>query len=138
MITYLIAGLAKLRYGGLGWIAGDTLRNHVAYAAARLDLLGGDPSPFAPVGVRLSWVWPFAAAAAVAIELSAPIALVGGKVRTVWVIAAWLLHAGVLALMLIGFPYPLFLVAFAPFFRVERLWTDRPAWMLRARRQARA
>jgi hypothetical protein len=138
VITYLIAGIAKLRYGGLDWITGDTLRNHVAYAAARLDLLGGDASPFAAAGVRLSWVWPFAAAAAIAIELSAPIALAGGKVRTVWVIAAWLLHAGVLALMMIGFPYPLLLVAFAPFFRIERLWTDRPAWMLRARRQARA
>ena len=47
VITYVIAGLAKLRYGGLDWIVGDTLRNHVAYAAARLDLLGGDPSPLA-------------------------------------------------------------------------------------------
>jgi hypothetical protein len=129
VITYLIAGLAKLRYGGLGWIAGDTLRNHVAYAAARLELLGGDPSPLASRGVSLSWVWPVAAAATIAIELSAPIALLGGKVRTAWVIAAWLLHAGVLAFMLIGFPYPLFLVAFAPFFRIERLWTDRAAWM---------
>jgi hypothetical protein len=129
VITYLIAGVAKLRYGGPGWIAGDTLRNHVAYAAARLDLLGGDPSPLASRGVRLSWVWPFAAAATIVIELSAPIALLGGKVRTAWVIAAWLLHVGVLAFMLIGFPYPLFLVAFAPFFRIERLWTDRAAWM---------
>ena len=138
VITYVIAGLAKLRYGGLDWITGDTLRNHVAYAAARLDLLGGDPSPLAAGGVTLSWVWPFAAAATIAIELSAPIALLGGKVRTAWVIAAWLLHAGVLVFMLIGFPYPLFLVAFAPFFRIERLWTHRAAWMPWARPQVRA
>ena len=127
VITYVITGVAKLRYGGLDWIFGDTLRNHVAYAAARLDVLGADPSPLAAMGVDLSWVWPFAAAATIVIELSAPIALFGGKVRTAWVVAAWLLHAGVLAFMLIGFPYPLFLVAFAPFFRIERLWTDRPA-----------
>ncbi len=138
VITYLITGLAKLRYGGLGWIVGDTLRNHVAYAAARLDLLGADPSPLAPMGVKVAWVWPFAAAATIVIELSAPITLFGGKVRTAWVIAAWLLHAGILAFMLIGFPYPLFLVAFAPFFRIERLWTDRPAWMRRARPHVRA
>jgi hypothetical protein len=42
-------------------------------------------------------------------------------VRDVWVVAAWLLHAGVAALMFVVFPYPLFLVAFAPFFRLEQL-----------------
>ena len=52
VITYLITGLAKLRYGGLDWIFGDTLRNHVAYAAARLDVLGADPSPLAAMGCR--------------------------------------------------------------------------------------
>ena len=131
VITYVIAGIAKLRYGGLDWVFGDTLRNHVAYAAARLDLLGGTPSPFAGLGVRVESVWPFAAAATIAIELAAPIALLGGRIRTVWVIAAWLMHLGVLAFMLIGFPMPLFLVAFAPLFRIERLWTDRPPWLLR-------
>jgi hypothetical protein len=33
--------------------------------------------------------------------------------------------------MFIVFPSPLFLVAFAPFYRVERLWTDRPRWLRR-------
>ena len=131
VITYVIAGIAKLRYGGLDWVFGDTLRNHVAYAAARLDLLGGTPSPFAGLGVRLEWMWPFAAATTIAIELAAPIALLGGRLRTAWVIAAWSMHLGVLAFMLIGFPMPLFLVAFAPLFRIERLWTDRPQWLLR-------
>jgi hypothetical protein len=41
------------------------------------------------------------------------------------------MHAGILAFMLVGFPYPLFLVAFAPFFRIERLWWDRPSRMRR-------
>ncbi len=131
VITYVIAGIAKLRYGGLDWVFGDTLRNHVAYAAARLDLLGGTPSPFAGLGVRLEWMWPFAAAATIAIELAAPIVLLGGRLRTAWVIAAWSMHLGVLAFMLIGFPMPLFLLAFAPLFRIERLWTDRPRWLLR-------
>ena len=55
------------------------------------------------------------------VELAAPVALLGGWVRNAWVVAAWLLHAGVAALMFVVFPYPLFLVAFAPFFRLERL-----------------
>jgi hypothetical protein len=132
VITYVIAGIAKLRYGGLDWVFGDTLRNHVAYAAARLDLLGGSPSPLAGLAVRLEWLWPFIAAATIVIELAAPVALFGGRLRTVWVIAAWLMHLGVLAFMLIGFPMPLFLVAFAPLFRIERLWIDRPSWSLRS------
>jgi hypothetical protein len=129
--TYVIAGVAKLRYGGLEWVFGDTLRNHVAYAGARLDLLGGRPSPLAGWGVRNDWIWPFAAATTIVIELIAPIALLGGRVRTAWVIAAWLMHVGILAFMLIAFPFPLFLVAFAPLYRTERLWTDRPGWLRR-------
>lgn len=132
VVTYVITGIAKLRYGGFDWIFGDTLRNHVAYAAARLDLLGGTPSPFARWVVGLPAVWPVAAAFAVAVELAAPVAFVGGRIRTAWVVAAWVLHVAILLLMLIAFPYPLFLVAFAPFYRIERLWTERPAW-LRAR-----
>ena len=132
VVTYVIAGIAKLRYGGFDWVFGDTLRNHVAYAAARLDLLGGAPSPFARPVVRLDWVWPFAAAATIVIELAAPLALLGGRIRTAWVIATWLMHVGILAFMLIGFPMPLFLVAFAPLYRIERLWTQRPSWARRS------
>ena len=130
--TYVIAGLAKLRYGGLDWVFGDTLRNHVAYAAARLDLLGGSPSPLAGWVVRLDGIWPFLAAATIVIELGAPVALLGGRIRTAWVLAAWLMHLGVLVFMSIGFPLPLFLVAFAPLYRVERLWLDRPVWLRRS------
>jgi hypothetical protein len=42
------------------------------------------------------------------------------------------MHLGVLAFMLIGFPFPLFFVAFAPLYRVERLWTDRPVRLRRS------
>ncbi len=131
VVTYVVAGVAKLRYGGVDWVFGDTLRNHVAYAAARLDLLGSSPSPLAGLGVRLDGVWPLAAAATIVIELAAPVALLGGRLRTGWVIAAWLMHLAILAFMLIGFPMPLFLVAFAPLYRIERLWTDRPSWLAR-------
>ena len=138
VITYVIAGLAKLRYGGLDWVFGDTLRNHVAYAAARLDLLGGSPSPLAGWAVRLDGIWPFVAAATIVVELGAPVALRGGRLRTAWVLAAWLMHLGVLVFMSIGFPFPLFLVAFAPLYRVERLWIDRPSWLRRSSGQRAA
>jgi hypothetical protein len=38
----------------------------------------------------------------------------------VWVGAAWLFHVSIAAVMAIAFPYPLYGVAFAPFFEVER------------------
>lgn len=121
VVAYVIAGVAKLRYGGLDWIAGDTLRNHIAYSAARLDLLGGTPSPLARVVVDHAWALRPMGAAAVAIELAAPIALLGGWWRTAWVGAAWIMHAAIAASMLVVFPYPLFLVAFLPFFELERV-----------------
>lgn len=121
VVAYVIAGVAKLRYGGLEWIVGDTLRNHIAYSAARLDLLGGTPSPLARPVVDQAWMLPPMAAAAVATELAAPIALLGGWWRNGWVVAAWVMHVGIASLMLVVFPYPLFLVAFLPFFELERV-----------------
>jgi hypothetical protein len=49
------------------------------------------------------------------------VALLSGRWRTAWVVAAWLFHVGVLASMAILFPYQLTGVAFAAFFRIERL-----------------
>jgi hypothetical protein len=119
--TYVLAGIAKLRLGGTDWLAGDTLRNHIAYSAARLEVLGGSPSPLArPVMAHGALLAPFAITA-VAIELSAPIALLGGRVRSTWVAAAWAMHAAIAALLFVVFPYPLTLVAFAPFYPLERL-----------------
>lgn len=128
VVAYVIAGIAKLRYGGLDWIVGDTLRNHIAYSAARLDLLGGAPSPLARPVVDHDWMLRPMAAASVAIELGAPVALLGGWWRIGWVAAAWLMHVAIAALMLIVFPYPLFLVAFLAFFELERAWPALARW----------
>ncbi len=121
VITYVIAGVAKLRYGGIDWMLGDTLQNHVAYSATRLDLLGGDAAPLADPLVRQGWLFPPLATATVVIELAAPLALFGPRLRRLWVVSAWLMHAGILALMYVLFPYPLFGLAFAPFYNLERL-----------------
>jgi hypothetical protein len=107
---------------------GDSLRHHIAYSAARLELLGGTPSPLARPVVEQAWLLPPMAAASVAIELAAPVALLGRWPRTAWVASAWAMHAAIAALMLVTFPYPLFLVAFAPFFELERVvgwWRER-------------
>ncbi|WP_051062290.1 HTTM domain-containing protein [Ilumatobacter nonamiensis] len=121
VVTYVIAGIAKLRIGGAEWMFGDTLRNHISYSAVRLELLGGDGSPLAGVVVRNAWILPPMAIGSVIVELSAPIALLGGRWRNGWVAAAWFMHLAIYALMLVGFPYPLFLIAFTPFFPLERV-----------------
>lgn len=124
-VTYVLAGFAKLRYGGLDWMLGDTLRNHVAYSATRLDLLGGTPSPLAKPFVGFGWLFPPLATATVIIELAAPLALFGPPLRRVWVVSTWLMHMGILGLMFIVFPYPLFGLAFAPLYNLERLVPSR-------------
>lgn len=128
VVTYFIAGFAKLRYGGLQWVTDDTLLNHIAYTAVRLDLLGATPSPLATIVVEHPHLLRILAGASVAIELLAPVALLGDRCRNIWVASAWSMHVGILALMLIGFPSPLFLVAFAPLFRLERLIV-RSRWL---------
>jgi hypothetical protein len=121
VVTYVLAGVAKLRLGGLDWLAGDTLRNHVAYTAARLDVLGATASPLVQPVMRVPWTFAPFAAATVAIELAAPVALLGGRIRTAWVLLAWTMHAAIAGLMFVVFPYPLLLAAFAPLYPLERL-----------------
>ncbi|MFK7919434.1 MAG: HTTM domain-containing protein [Ilumatobacter sp.] len=121
IITYVIAGIAKLRYGGIDWVSGDTMRNHIAYSATRLDLIGGTPPLLAEFVVRHGWALGVFAAGAVVIEVAAPMVLIGHRSRNAWVGAAWLMHVGILLTMSVGFPSPLFGVAFAPFFALERV-----------------
>ena len=119
--TYVITGIAKVRYGGIDWISGDTLQNHIAYSFARLDLIGGNPPVLGELAVRQGWVLGAAAVAAIVIELAAPAALIGPRSRNVWVLAAWSMHVGIFLTMAVGFPSPLFGVAFAPLFALERV-----------------
>jgi hypothetical protein len=145
VLAYVVAGIAKLRIGGLDWLDGATLQHWVAKDNLRKALLGDAYSPFGPPLVGQRWVFPPLAVATVVIELGAWVALTGGRWRTIWVITAWVFHVAVLALMAILFPYQLSGVAFAPFFRLERIAgavrgpTDprpavrRPCWVLASR-----
>ncbi len=118
--TYVLAGVAKLRIGGTGWLSGDTLAHHIAFSAARLEVLGGTPSPAARLVLgHASWLLTPAAVATVILELGAPLAL-WQRLRTPWVVGLWGLHAAVAATMFVLFPYPLAAVAFAPLYRLER------------------
>jgi hypothetical protein len=120
VLAYLLAGIAKLRVSGLGWAGGDVLRNLVAHDNLRKAVLGDVHSPLGSAAVQHGWLFPPMAAASLAVELAAPLALLGGRIRTAWVASAWVFHVGVLALMAILFPYQLVPVAFAPLFRLER------------------
>jgi hypothetical protein len=121
VITYVLAGVAKLRIGGWAWIDGDALARHIAFSAARLELLGASPSPVAAPILRVPGLLTVAAVVTVLTELLAPLALLGRRWAAGWTAAAWLLHLGVAATMFVVFAYPLVLVAFAPLFRLERL-----------------
>jgi hypothetical protein len=57
------------------------------------------------------------------IELGAPLALLDRRLGYVWALAAWGFHAGVVLLMNIWFPYPLFGFAFLPLLPAERIVT---------------
>lgn len=119
--TYLVAGLAKLELSGWDWVSGEQLRNQVAFDNLRKDLFGEPASPLAPFLLRHAWLFTPAGVTSLAVELGAPLALLGGWWRRVWVGSAWLFHLAILALMAILFPYQLSGIAFASLYRVERL-----------------
>ncbi len=136
VITYVLAGWAKVRHGGADWLVGDVLRNQVAYDNLRKELLG---SPHSPIGgwlVQYGWAFPPLALATVLIELGAPVVLVTGRhawtARVVWALGAWAFHLGIVVLMAISFPYPLSFIAYAPLFAPER-WLARVASVVRPR-----
>jgi hypothetical protein len=126
-LTYVLAGIAKLRLGGMAWAEGEFLRDQVAVDNLRKVLLGSDPSPLAAPILEHPWLFEVMAIATLVVELGAPLALVGERVALVWSLMAWGLHVGVLALMAIVFPYPLLGLAYAPFFPVDRAIT----WIVR-------
>lgn len=121
VIAYMLAGYAKLRNAGTAWLWGDELRNHIAIDNARKLLLGDWYSPLAGPLLHYNWLFRVLALLTVVFELGAPVALLGRRFALVWVLMIWSFHAGVLALMMIAFPYQLSGVAFACFFCCERL-----------------
>jgi hypothetical protein len=119
--VYVVAGLAKVRNGGWDWVTGDALAHQVAFDNLRKAVIGAAHSPLGAALVPHAWVFAPMALGALAVELGAPVLLLGRRAPVVWAAAAWLFHVGVLALMAIAFPYQLAGVAFAPGLPVERI-----------------
>jgi len=119
--TYVVTGVAKLRYAGGDWLAGDTLLHQIAFDNARKKVLGDEYSPLAATVVGHAWLFGPMGLLTLVVELGAPIALLGRRWAAWWSASAWLFHVGIVALMWISFAYPLSLIAFAPFFRIELL-----------------
>jgi hypothetical protein len=120
VLTYVLAGVAKLRNAGFAWLAGEVLLSHVAWDNLRKLELGDLHSPigaalsaYPAVFVPLAWM-------SVVLELGAPIALFGPRLARIWAAGMWAFHVGVLLIMAIAFVYPLTGVAFAPMFAVEQ------------------
>jgi hypothetical protein len=127
-LAYCVAGIAKLRNGGLAWIHNETLRNYIADNNLRKHQLGVWHSPVGAYLVRFGGLWNALALVTVGFELLAPLALLHPLVGKIWVAICWSFHAGVLATMAILFGYPLTGAAFASFFEVEK---HRPLhWIL--------
>lgn len=134
--TYFVAGVAKLRISGLGWIDGDVLRHQIAFDNARKELLGDPKAPFGALMLRNSWTLAPAAVAAIAVELAAPLALAGRRAAWIWAGMAMVFHFVILAVMAIVFPYHLLGLALSPLLPVERLGTTVAAWHCRFRRHS--
>ena len=121
VLSYVMAGIAKLRLGDVGWLTGDVLRHQVAFDNVRKVLLGSLSSgPGTWLVDHAAWVFGPFSVFTLLIELGAPIAL-WRRAAPWWVAAAWLFHLGIFGLMLIAFPYELCGIAFAPLLAVERL-----------------
>jgi hypothetical protein len=121
VVAYVVAGWAKLRASGVAWAGGDALRNLVAHDALRKELVGDSASPIGVFALRHGWIFPPMATFSLAVELLAPVALFGGRIRLAWAASAWIFHLGVLAIMGIMFPYQVIGVAFAAFVTIESL-----------------
>lgn len=130
--TYVLAGIAKLRISGIDWIDGETLRNHIAIDNLRKLLFGDPTAPLATLLLEHPGVLAVFSVMSLVIELGAPIALVHQRLGRWWAAGAWGFHAGVVLLMNIWFPYPLFGFAFLALFPVERPLSRVREWLRRS------
>jgi hypothetical protein len=120
-VAYLLAGVAKVAGpSGWGWARGDTLRRHVAVDAIRKELFGARVSPavYALDGHR--GLFSAMAVTSLALELTAPLALVDRAVGRLWASAVFGMHWGILVIMGIPFPYQLCGASFTPWLDLER------------------
>jgi hypothetical protein len=119
--TYFLAGVSKLRIGGIGWTNGDVLAHHIAYSAARLRALGGSSSPLAAPLLDQRWLLTIGAVLTVVLELLAPLVLIIHRLAPMWCAAMWTFHILIALTMFVVFPYHLAGIALVPVW-----WAARP------------
>lgn len=121
VLTYLMAGIAKLRIVGFAWADGELLRNQIAVDNLRKALLGDGVAPLAQLFLDHPAPLYLFSCLSLALELGAPLALLHRRLGYVWSITAWGFHLGVVLLMNIWFPYPLFGFAYLPLLPAEKI-----------------
>jgi hypothetical protein len=131
--TYMLAGIAKLRIAGFGWVDGALLRNQIAIDNLRKVLLGDSKAVLATPFLEHPSFFTAFCALTLMLELGAGITLVGGWPARIWALAVWGFHLGVVLLMNIWFIYPLSFVAFLPVFPVEKVILRAQEWRRRRR-----
>ena len=120
VVTYVLAGIAKLRIAGMDWIDGEQLRNQIAVDNLRKALLGDSIAPLATQFLDHPSEFTVFSIMTLVLEFGSPIALVGPRLGRLWALAAWGFHLGVVLLMNIWFLYPLCGVAYVALLRAER------------------
>src|SRR5205814_2357565 len=76
VVSYVLAGVAKLKLSGGPWLGGELLRAQIAYDNLRKLELGGQASAWGPWLVRHPGVFPALAVMTLLVELGAPLALI--------------------------------------------------------------
>ncbi|MGH2693761.1 MAG: HTTM domain-containing protein [Actinomycetota bacterium] len=110
VLTYVLAVVAKLRFGGPEWLTGATLMR----AVIRRGTFLADPLQDLP------WVLQAAQFGIVAFELSTPLLFVRGKVGRVFLGVALVFHAVTYSTIgIIFLPHVMCLAAFVPLERIE-------------------
>jgi hypothetical protein len=116
VLTYFLAAMAKLRYGGPEWVNSATLMRAVVRRGTVVgDLLLGQP------GLLVAAQWSL-----MSFELLSPLMLVRGRVGRVFLAGAVALHVVTYATITISFlPHVMCLLAFLPLERLPLLWSAR-------------
>jgi hypothetical protein len=129
VVTYVLAGIAKLRVAGMAWLDGEQLRNQIAIDNLRKALLGDSIAPLATPFLDHPSGFTVFSVMTIVLELGAVVAVINARLGRWWALVAWGFHVGVVALMNIWFPYPLLGLAYLPLLRCERpfVWV-RTRW----------
>jgi hypothetical protein len=126
--VFFAAGVAKLRYGGVAWVASNNMR--VVLTRAAYHVSDGDPITTAGLWIaRHDWLSQSIAAVAVATELGFALALVSVWARAFFVPAAFIMLLGIRVLM--GPTFGGFLVVNAFWVPWDLIGARIRAWRLR-------